>query len=67
MNDITHNESHWSNETSMLEYLEKVIKSYKEKTIHVLGLHDDQKMIVLFDVFRAQLGSPLSSIALTSS
>ena len=58
MNDITHNESHWSNETSMLEYLEKVIKPYKEKTIYELGLHDDQKMIVLFEVFRAQLGSP---------
>ena len=23
------------------------------KTIHELGLHDDQKIIVLFDIFRA--------------
>ena len=37
----------------MLDYLEKVIKPYKEKTIHELGLHNDQKIIVLFDVFRA--------------
>ena len=51
--NITHNDNHWSNETSMLEYLEKVIKPYKDKTIQELGLHDDQRMIVLFDVFRA--------------
>ena len=50
---VTHNDNHWSNEATMLEYLEKVIKPYKEKTIHDLGLQDDQKMIVLFDVFRA--------------
>ena len=49
---ITHYDNHWSNETSTLEYLEKVNKPYKEKTIRKLGLHDDQRMI-MFDVFRA--------------
>ena len=29
--NITHNENHWSNEVSMLEYLEKIIKPSRRK------------------------------------
>lgn len=53
---ITHNDNHWSNEETMIAYFVAVIKPYKEQTIQRLGLDlQKQKMVVLFDVFRAHL------------
>ena len=50
---ITHSENHWSNEKTMLEYLEKVILPCVSSTRIELDLPDDQPALVLLDVFVA--------------
>ena len=47
---FTHSESHWQTESTFLEYLEKVIIPYKEKTIHQLGLPPDSYSILKMDL-----------------
>ena len=39
---ITHSESHWSTEQTMLEYLENIIISYVTSTRPALDLSEDQ-------------------------
>ena len=50
---ITHSESHWSNEQTMLEYLENIIIPYVTSTRQALDLPEDQPALALFDVFAA--------------
>jgi hypothetical protein len=42
---ISHSENHWSNITTMLEYLHKVLVPYRLDQIDKLGLKKDQKVI----------------------
>ena len=49
--NITHSESHWSNELTMLEYIEKVLVPYMVKTRERLELADDHPATAIFDVF----------------
>lgn len=51
--NITHSESHWSTEDTMLEYLDNVIIPYVTETRKKLELADDHPALVLFDVFAA--------------
>ena len=50
---ITHSENHWSNEKTMLEYLDKVFLPYVSSTRIELDLPEDQLALTLFDVFAA--------------
>ena len=50
---ITHSESHWSTERTMLEYLENIITPYVSSTRQALNLPEDQPALALFDVFAA--------------
>ena len=50
---ITHSESHWSNEQTMLEYLENIIILYVTSTRQALDLPEDQPALALFDVLAA--------------
>ena len=52
--NVTFTDNHWSNETTMLEYLEKIIFPYITSTREKLGLDDNQSALVIFDRFRAQ-------------
>ena len=49
--NITHSESHWSNESTMLEYIEKILVPYIIKTQGRLKLTDDHPALAIFDVF----------------
>ena len=49
--NITHTESHWSNEVSMKEYFKKVIRTYVEDQRDQLGLPLKQKALAIFDVY----------------
>lgn len=52
--DITHTENHWSNETTMLRYADKVIAPYLESVRDVMPLsRANTPALCVFDVFRA--------------
>ncbi len=48
---ITHGESHWSTEVTMLEYVDNVLVPYVSTTRQKLGLADDHPALAIFDVF----------------
>jgi hypothetical protein len=50
---ITHSETHWSNEQTMLEYLDNVIIPYVSNTRQALDFPEHQPALVIFDVFAA--------------
>lgn len=50
MGYFTHTTTHWQNEESFLEYLDKVIMPVKDEIIHTLGLPADHKCILKLDV-----------------
>ncbi len=49
--NITHTESHWSNEATMLEYAERILLPYVQEKREIHGAN--QKALVIFDVFAA--------------
>ncbi|KAL5013090.1 hypothetical protein ScPMuIL_011641 [Solemya velum] len=51
--DIHHTPNHWSNEHSMLRYIEQVLVPYTKKMKAELKLPRRQKALVICDVFRA--------------
>lgn len=52
---ITQSENHWANESTMIEYVDKIIKPYVSNVIDGLDLPLHQKANVIFDCFRAQI------------
>ena len=50
---ITHSESHWSTEKTMLEYVESIIIPYVTSTRLAFDLPEDQPALAVFDVFAA--------------
>lgn len=53
--DITHNEKHWSNETTMLRYIKKIVLPFVERVRHDLGFDEQQAALAIFDCFKGQL------------
>ena len=53
--NITHSPNHWSNEDIVIEHLETVILPYVNATRDRLGLSDDHKALLIYDVFRGQM------------
>ena len=53
--DVTHSENHWSNEETMLRFVDNVIFPYVQETRQAMGLSEDQKALVILDVFKAHL------------
>ena len=51
--DITHSESHWSTEVTMLTYLDNVVIPYFAEARRDLELADDHVALAIFDVFAA--------------
>ena len=47
--NVTHSDSHWSTETTMLEYIDKVIVPYVVKERNRLELADDHPALAIFD------------------
>ena len=53
--DVTHSKNHWSNETLTIQYLDNIIIPYFEVIREEPGLPEDQKCLLIYDVFKAQI------------
>ena len=51
---VTFTENHWSNEKTMVDYLEKILFPYLEKKRQELKLDPNYPALVIFDRFRGQ-------------
>ena len=51
---ITYSTNHWSNETTMKEYVDNILLPYVKEKRTNLNLADDYPALVLFDNFKAQ-------------
>ena len=60
--NVTFTDNHWSNETTMLAYLEKILFPYIISTREKLGLEHNQPALVIFDRFRAQCTDRILSL-----
>lgn len=58
---ITHSHNHWSNESTMLEYIEDVIVPYVKRVREDLDTDEDQAALALFDHFKGQLTANVTS------
>ena len=52
---LSYNPKHWSNEYEMINLLESVVDLYFCQVREELGLPNDQKALILWDGFKAQL------------
>ena len=52
---ITHTDNHWSNESTMLEYVQEIIVPFVEHKRESLGVSEDHPALALFDHFKGQL------------
>ena len=50
--DVWHTPNHWSNEETILRYLDKVFIPYTKRKRQEAGFPSTQKALLLFDVFR---------------
>lgn len=65
--DITHTESHWSNEESMVRYVENIILPYVETIRESLPIaQHNQKALAIFDVFKAHRSEKVLRILKTN-
>jgi len=52
--DVTCTETHWSNETSMVQFIDKVVVSYVNRVREGLPLSQcDQQAVAIFDVYKS--------------
>ena len=52
---ITNSPKHWSNEDTMLQYIEEVIVPFVDKTKERLGFDSNQPSLAIFDHFKGQM------------
>ena len=52
--DITHSSNRWSNESTMKEYIVKILLPYITKQREVLKLSSDHRTLVIYDKFKGQ-------------
>ena len=60
--DITFTENHWANEMTVMRYLEKILSPYFEAKRAELQLSIDYHCLVIFDRFRGQCTSRITSM-----
>jgi len=53
--NVTYTKNHWSNEEKAIEHLEKVVFPYLKKQKAELKLTEEQKGMLIFDVFKGQV------------
>ena len=58
---ITHSSNHWSNEETMLKYINDIIVPYVERVRNDLGTDDSQAALGLFDQFKGQLTADVTA------
>ena len=59
---ITHSPNHWSNETTMVNYITKIIIPYVKNKRKELGKTDDQVALAIFDEFKGQVTQSCSEL-----
>ena len=52
--DVSHTPNHWSNEASMIQYLQKIIIPFLKSKREELGLPASQPALAIFDLFKGQ-------------
>ena len=52
--NITHTPNHWNNEEKSIELLEDIVFPYLSRKRAELNLPDDQKALLIFDIFKGQ-------------
>ena len=52
---ITHNEKHWSNEETTLQYISDIIVPYVTRVRNDMGVGKEQAALAIFDKFKGQL------------
>ena len=58
--DITHSPKHWSNESTMIQYIEKIIVLYVNSVRESTG--NDTSAVIIMDNFKGQVTSPVNSL-----
>ena len=58
--DITHSPKHWSNETTMIQYIEKIIVPYINRVCESTG--NDAPALIIMDNFKGQVTSAVNSL-----
>ena len=53
--NVTYTANHWSNESKAIQHLQMVVFPYVEKRKVELKLAEDQKAMLIFDVFKGQI------------
>ena len=53
--NITHSDNHWSNESTMLMYIEEIIIPYVDRAREYLNVDESQAALAIFDHFKGQL------------
>ena len=59
---ISHSTNHWSNEGTMIDYIEGIIVPYVAKTRERLSLKDDHPALAIFDHFKGQLTEKVTEV-----
>ena len=59
---VTHSKNHWSNESTMLEYVNNVIVPYVGKVRNDLGVEVSQSALALFDHFKGQMTDAVTAV-----
>ena len=49
--DIFHTNNYWSNTTTVLQFIDKILNPYLQKKQEELGLPEHQKALLILDVF----------------
>ena len=52
---VTHNPKHWSNEEETLKLIDNIINQYAVRKREELCLPEDQKVLIIWDVFKGQM------------
>ena len=58
--DITHSPKHWSNESTMIQYFQKIIIPYVDKTRE--SFEEDTPALIIMDNFKGQITSSVNSV-----
>ena len=59
---ISHTENHWSNEATMVAYVESIIIPYVRNVRDRLGVDDNQAALAIFDRFKGQLTPQITAL-----
>ena len=59
---ICHSQNHWSNENTMLDYVNEIIVPYVDAVRENLSLGPDQAALAIFDHFKGQLTPAITQI-----